>query len=54
MEAQNVDPNWANQTEVELFRLLYTTPSGEESNIQDQANFSDYVALPHVDHTHNI
>ena len=54
MEAQNADPNWANQTEVELFKLSYTTPLGEESNIQDQTNSSDYVAPPHVDHIHNI
>jgi len=29
-------------------------PLGEESNIQDQANPSDCMALPHVGHAHNM
>jgi len=28
MEAQSADPNWANQTENELFRLSYTMSLG--------------------------
>ncbi|KAL9712158.1 hypothetical protein Ac2012v2_005235 [Leucoagaricus gongylophorus] len=40
MEAQSVDPNWANQTEDELFQLSYAT-----SNIQVPAN---NMPLPHV------
>ena len=28
IEAQNTDPNWANRTKKELFRLSYVTPLG--------------------------
>ena len=48
MEAQSVDPNWANQTEDELFQLSYATPKGGESNIQVPANNIDSMPLPHV------
>ena len=33
MEVQSANPNWANQTEEELFRLSHIMPLGEESNI---------------------
>ena len=48
MEAQSVDPNWANQTEDKLFQLSYATPKGGESNIQVPANNIDSMPLPHV------
>ena len=54
IEAQSADPNWANQTEEELFRLSYAMPLGGESNIYDQTNNSDSMPLPHVGHAHNM
>ena len=54
MEAQSADPNWANQTEEELFRLSYAIPLGGKSNIHGQANNSDSMALPYVDHALNM
>ena len=54
MEAQSVNPNWANQTEDKLFQLLYVTPKGGKSNIQVPANNIDSIPLPHVSNTNNI
>ena len=54
MKAQSADPNWANQTENELFRLSYTMFLEGESNVQDQTNLLDCIALAHVDHVYNI
>ena len=54
MKAQSADPNWANQTEEELFRLSYMTPLGGESNIHGQANVSDSMAMSHVDYILNM
>ena len=49
IEAQNNDPSWANQTEDELFQLLYVTSKGEESNIQVLANNKASEPMPHVE-----
>ena len=54
MEAQSVNPNWANQTEDKLFQLLYATPKKGKSNIQVLANNIDSMPLPHVSNTNNI
>ena len=37
MEAQNNDPSWANQMEMENFQLSYTTPKKRVSNVQNEA-----------------
>ena len=49
MEAQNDDPSWANQTEDELFQLLYATLKGGESNIQVPMNNKASEPMPHVE-----
>jgi len=40
IEAQNVDPSWANQTKQKIFHLFYTFSKEGASNIQNKANGS--------------
>ena len=49
MEAQNNDPSWANQMEVENFQLSYTTPKERVSNVQNEANSSNDMSPPCVE-----
>ena len=53
IEAQSADSNWANQTKEDLFRLLYATPLGRESNIHGQTNNSDSVLPSYVGYIYN-
>jgi len=38
MEIQNDDPNWTNQTDVELFNIPFSSQVGGENNNQVPAN----------------
>ena len=54
METQSADPNWANQTKDELFKLLYMTPNGGKLNIYGLANNTDSILLSYVGLAYNI
>jgi len=54
MEAQSTDSNWANQTEDELFKLLYITSKGGKSKIYGLANNIDSIPLPYIGLAYNM
>jgi len=54
MEAQSTDSNWASQIKDELFKLLYMTPKGGESNIYSPPNNTDSMAPPHMGLAYNM
>jgi len=53
MKAQNNDPSWADQIDVENFQLSYETPKEGESNIKNQAKNSSNMPLPHGNNVFN-
>ena len=54
MEVQSANPNWANQTEDELFKLSYVTPVKGEFNVHGQANHPDSTPPPYKGYACNM
>jgi len=54
MEIQNDDPNWTNQTVVELFNILFSSQVEGENNNQVLANNNPQSPTIYADFANNI
>ena len=54
MEIQSDDLNWANQTDIELFKVPFSSQAGGESNNQVPANETPYGPTTRVDLANNM
>ena len=54
MEIQSDDLNWANQTDIELFKVPFSSQAGGESNNQVPANETPYGPTTYIDLANNM